>query len=240
MDSDDISHPDRFKIQADFLRNNPQFQIISSWYAIFQNKKINYLVTPNNDDSQIKKSLSLYSPLSHPGICLRKAIMFNENYDQTDIEDYELWLRLLKKVNFHIIPKILVYQRFRQDSLSRSNISKNYETHYKIQDPYYTSDFRNYFKIYDEIEELKIRGWREYFYGSRKKAFNYWAKLKWNIFKDYKIPLAIIVMSLPKKLFIKFKELRVRYRIEYCLKYFSKTNKLARGDFNNIIKKLGE
>ncbi len=40
MDGDDISEPDRFKIQLDFLKKNPQYQLVGTSMKIFDGEKV--------------------------------------------------------------------------------------------------------------------------------------------------------------------------------------------------------
>lgn len=165
-------------------------------------------------------------------------ILKNGGYRNKVFEDYELWLKICDKVDFFIIPEVLLYQRNLKNSLSKNNILDKYKIQYEIQKPYYDHEKIKMFGLNDMNEQLKFRGWREYFYGSRTMAYKYWMKLGWSILKDYKVILALFIMLLPKTIFVLFKEIRFRYRVEYFLLYFSRNNNTIRTNFNNVMKSL--
>lgn len=228
MDADDISHPSRLKTQYDFLNANLDYDIISSWYAVFNNDKIKYVVPTFQNHSEIVKGLSLYSLMPHSGCLLRKEkILRSGGYYGEAFEDYSLWLKIMGNTKFYNIPKVLIFVRFRSDSLSRSNLVDKHKLIYSIQSPFY-DNLDDFFGIYTHKEKNKVRGFREYFYGSPKLARKFWLQDGVNLLLDYRILLAYVVSFLPNKIFIKFKESRVRFRLIYLIKYFSTENKMLR------------
>jgi hypothetical protein len=158
-----------------------------------------------------------------------------EGYRNLVFEDYDLWLRIMKEINFYIIPEILYFLRFRSDSLSRDNIKEKYKVYYNIQQPYYDESFGEYFGITDKSKVLEKRGWREYFYGKKPAALKFWKKLGFVILLKPRVLFAILTLLLPGKFFIKLKELRIRFRLEYLVSYFSNINKESRETFYKIL-----
>ncbi len=237
MDSDDLSHPERLEKQYLFFRRIPGDKIISCWSAYFKKNNISFIINDKLESSTIKKNLLLHSYISHPGAFFSKSVVINNGgYKGEVFEDYDLWLRIRNKVNFYIMPEVLIFQRIRKDSLSRENYFKKQKIHYAIQVPYYSNNI-NDFGIENIFETIKFCGWREYFYGCRRNAIKNWTKLGWKYFLDLRILIATIIMFLPENYFLKFKELRLRYRLNYLIKYTSRENKLLRYEFFKIANK---
>lgn len=107
---------------------------------------------------------------------------------------------------------------------------------YDIQSPYYDENFSKRFKLSDQ-EALKLRGWREFFYGTEKKASQYWKKLNPGIFSDSRILIASIVLLFPQSFILWFKENRVKFRLMYFMKYFKSKNAYMRKFLASYIKK---
>ena len=110
FDSDDINLNNRLKIQYEFLKRNPQISIVGSDVFEFNNQSKNlFLKTMKNDLNFVKNSLR--NPLNHPTVLFRKKdIIKSGSYKNIKFfEDYELWLRCLKKgLNIHNINLPLV------------------------------------------------------------------------------------------------------------------------------------
>ncbi|HKI77601.1 MAG TPA: glycosyltransferase [Ignavibacteriaceae bacterium] len=236
MDGDDIAHPLRFEIQLNTINENPELDMVSSWYGIFNENNLLYINKTPVDDTSIKKSLMLHSVISNPGVVFRKeAVMDVEGYDflHEDYwpEDYSLWLRLIDKAIFYNIPKALIFQRYRTGSVSRKNLQLTQERIYQLQEPY----INDYIENKSPKEKYRLLGWREYFYGRKSRVLRYWMKLNFQLVLEIKILFGIITLLLPERYFIEFKESRLRFRLGYLLTYFTKINKENRKIFNRII-----
>jgi glycosyltransferase involved in cell wall biosynthesis len=112
MDADDVSLPERLKVQVLFLENHPEIACIGSRaraiYADGRPSKI--LWRPTHEEST--KFLSLFeTPLLHPTVMGRASIMRKYLYNPSlaRSEDYDLWSRMLAD-NLRItnIPHILL------------------------------------------------------------------------------------------------------------------------------------
>ena len=133
MDSDDIMLPDRIQIQLDYMTDHPDIVCCGANIHVFSN--------PNSENLAIKKFGNktnhpieinmemVYRTntdwfMNHPTLCYRKsAIMsiggYNEDEKYKIIEDYELYVRLLKKYGvLHNIPNILLYYRIHTSQLT--------------------------------------------------------------------------------------------------------------------------
>jgi glycosyltransferase involved in cell wall biosynthesis len=103
MDADDLMHPDRLRLQAEFLGASPGIALVGSCVRLFPCHRIregnreyvrwqNGCVTPD----EIAVNLYVESPLAHPSVMLRREVLLRLGgyVDGPFPEDYELWLRL--------------------------------------------------------------------------------------------------------------------------------------------------
>ena len=238
MDADDIAVPTRFEEQLNFLNSNPDYDVVSSWYTLFKNKKIKYVIKTVETDFQIKQRLMLHSEIVHPGVMYRKGIVEKYNGYSTDgVEDYELWLKLKNEAKFYNIQKVLTFYRI-SDSSSTITKSEEFKSKkYLVQQPYYENLSTN-FHLNHEHEENKIRGWREYFYGDKVKARKFWRKNNTRSLADIRLYSAIITTYFSNYHFEKFIKSNIKLKLKYYLNYFSKQYKELRNNFKELIKVL--
>ncbi len=237
MDADDLSVPWRFQTQLQFLEDCPPQTIISSWYAVFDRDRIQYCIKTPVRSEEIKKGLLLHSFLSHPGLMFRKNVLldhggYHNNVPLDAFQDYETWLKLKDVAVFTNIPEVLVFHRYRPNSLSNTLRNKR-QTIYTIQAPYY-KDLQREFTISSVEEEHRYRGWREYFYGSRVAARMEWKKIGAKLFYTPKVLAAFLISYLPEPFFTAFIELRLRYRLETMTSYFSAESVRLRKTFESM------
>jgi glycosyltransferase involved in cell wall biosynthesis len=239
MDADDLSVPWRLENQFRALSQLPRNTILSSWCAVFSDGHVDYLVRTPTTSDEIKKGFLLHSYISHQGLmCYKNVLEENGGYcsdaEVDAFEDYQTWLKIKDNVNFHILREILILMRYRRDSLS-NNLGYKQRIMYSIQQPYY-DDLQFHFNITDHIEESAYRGWREYFYGSKMKAREYWAEMGSMIIHHPRIIIAWFVTFLPEHYVVLFKEARMRYRLQYYLHYYGTESRSLRKIFNNLVK----
>lgn len=95
MDSDDISMPERFEKQWNYMEQHPELDVLGCSVAEFEDdpSKPSYLrVCPKNIDKVIK----FRSPLNHPTVFFKKkAVLEAGGYQHCLLmEDYFLWVRM--------------------------------------------------------------------------------------------------------------------------------------------------
>lgn len=235
IDADDISHPDRLLHQTKFLNSNPETDILSSWYAVHDLKRILYPIKTLTNHNDIKRRLLLSSEIVHSGVIYRKnKVIEIGGYRETVFEDYDLWLRLSGTAVFRNVPEILLFIFVRSDSRSRKNIRLRYQDHYETMNRIYTDSGLKQFDLNAKSEIMIYNGWREYFYGDKQKARRIWKSLGFDLFTNTKIVSAWFVTFLPDSWFVAFKEFRWRFRLNYILTYFSKSNRIIRRDFSKL------
>lgn len=99
QDVDDISLPNRLKIQISFLKENPDYGFCGSNIIVKQNIRRNIKVSEFSD---IKRSLFFRNCFWHSTIIIRKKTfekygLYDENFLYA--QDYELWCRWIYKYN---------------------------------------------------------------------------------------------------------------------------------------------
>ena len=120
MDADDISLPDRFKIQMDFLLNNPDVGVCGTQIKTFGEKifQTKHKINPNFLDM-----ISSSWVVNHPSIIIRKNLNPIYNLRYKHCEDYALWLDMSFRTKFFNIDKILLYYRIHSNNTSIKNES---------------------------------------------------------------------------------------------------------------------
>jgi len=116
MDADDICRNDRFELQLEYLKTNPDIDIVGSYFTEFDpDSGERYAVREVPESHEEIASTARYrSPLNQATVMFRKdPVMEVGNYeDVRRLEDYRLWVRLLVDgATFGNIPESLVHVR---------------------------------------------------------------------------------------------------------------------------------
>lgn len=99
MDSDDFSHPNRFRVQIEAMRKNPRIDILGS--AINEVDKagtIHNTIKYPKGDEEIRRYITRRNPLAHPTVCVRRsAIQRFNRYPEVPVnQDWALWFVCLQ------------------------------------------------------------------------------------------------------------------------------------------------
>lgn len=103
MDGDDISKPDRFEKQIEFMKKNPQVDILGSWIDEFiekdNNIKIRSIRKVPEKNNEICLKLKSICAFNHPTVMYKKSKVIEVGSYLQDfvLEDYYLWIRLAQK-----------------------------------------------------------------------------------------------------------------------------------------------
>ena len=117
MDSDDISHPERFERQLAYVEAHPQVDVVGTDIAEFyedphkETLRVRACPTDHGDIAVMGKKRN---PMNHVTVCMRKsALLACGGYESLLLlEDYYLWLRMLAGgCVLGNIPESLVYVR---------------------------------------------------------------------------------------------------------------------------------
>ncbi|MCK4553264.1 glycosyltransferase family 2 protein [Candidatus Pacearchaeota archaeon] len=118
LDSDDICFPDRFKIQCDYLEDNPHIFLVGSSAIVIDEKGEKIGIFKKYDNyKKIKKKLTKTNCMIHPSIMFKNAgdIFYRKKFQGS--EDYDLYLRLLtSEKNLTNLQDILLKYRISENS----------------------------------------------------------------------------------------------------------------------------
>ena len=124
MDSDDISSPDRFKKQIEFLTTHPNIDMVGSWVTEFDGEPDNIYskrVLPT-EPNEVYKFAKFRMPVNNNTIVFKKTPVQEVGSYQiaTGFEDYEVCGKLLNKgYKIANIPEFLVNMRAGQGMMNR-------------------------------------------------------------------------------------------------------------------------
>jgi hypothetical protein len=129
MDADDICHPERLAAQHAFLGDHPALGVVGS---LVEGRTLDgqplgpgmarYLAWSNRlcEAAAIARERFIESPLVHPSVLVRRAVLEDGYRAGPFPEDYELWLRLLGQgVAMAKVPRVLLTWRERPDRATR-------------------------------------------------------------------------------------------------------------------------
>ncbi|MCL2749325.1 MAG: glycosyltransferase [Alphaproteobacteria bacterium] len=143
-DHDDISVPDRFARQVEFLDENQDAGVVSGWLEHFG--KTNFITSYHpEENAQIKAHLiATGCILAHPAAMIRKSVLINNNirYEEkySPCEDYMLWCRLMEFTEFHNIQDVLLrYRNFDGNTSNRQKKrmkNKDFEVRLFVENKY--------------------------------------------------------------------------------------------------------
>mgnify|MGYP003588782889 CR=1 FL=1 len=136
MDSDDLIHTERLEKQINFLKNNPNFDLVSTSLLSIKNNndvigaRIYLPKTVTKKDALIGNSGIL-----HASILAKKSWCRRNFYNEKNAlaEDYELWLNAAIKDDLKVgfLPEYLYYYR-EEGNATKEKMLRGYTTQIKI------------------------------------------------------------------------------------------------------------
>ncbi len=127
MDSDDLSMPDRFQKQVDFLDMHSEVGLVGSQVRVIPNNKIREY--PQDNDIIEDMLVCGGNYFWHPALMIRKSVLTSNQiyYDPAFVtcEDYDLFCKLIGKTKFANLPEILFHYRWNKQN---TTYTKQYQT----------------------------------------------------------------------------------------------------------------
>lgn len=124
MDADDVSMPERFKKQRDFLLINSEISCVGSWYMEIDDygRQISNRILPTESDD-LRKYCFKRAPFAHPSVMFRRNLIESAGFYPADtylMEDNVLWGSALKAgLKFANIDEFLFKFRIDRDFFNR-------------------------------------------------------------------------------------------------------------------------
>ncbi|MGE4578837.1 MAG: glycosyltransferase family 2 protein [Desulfuromonadales bacterium] len=140
MDSDDICHKNRLKLQYRFMEKTPQCIASSAHYKKIKGSKItssskHYF---QKKDKEIRVEMLRNAPIAQ-GCAIIRRELFEEHevrYDEDYLycEDYEFWRQAMKYGSLHILNRPLLYYRQHEGQVTRKHTVIQVENANKIRE----------------------------------------------------------------------------------------------------------
>lgn len=138
MDTDDICHPERFRLQIKFLSEHPEIDLVGAQITEFIDRYDNiigqrWVPTMHKD---IMAFLKNRCPFNHMTVAFRKdAVLKSGNYKPWHFnEDYYLWIRMaLAGCQFANLPDTLVNVRVGKEMYARRGGWKYFKSEAALQ-----------------------------------------------------------------------------------------------------------
>lgn len=127
MDADDLSKPDRFRVQVDFLNSRPEIAVVGTGCEIIDRdgtiqKEKRYCCNPED----IRRELLERNCLCHPTVMMRRKALsdFRGPYRPAFLfaEDYDLWLRMSRHHEIANLPLPLLQYRVDASRISPDRV----------------------------------------------------------------------------------------------------------------------
>lgn len=134
MDADDVSMPERFEVQVNFMDKNPDIWIVGSrfWSMDETLKKVNWDNDVPTDPDEIRERLLHSCCIGHPTVMMRRRLVesiggYDESESYRAVEDYELWLRASRRYRIANVPQYLLKYREHSGQVTRElgQVQKN-------------------------------------------------------------------------------------------------------------------
>ena len=138
MDADDIAVPERLEMQVEFLRENPDVDVLGGYVAEFDHDPEcpNGVRTVPCGSSSIARCAPYKCPLNHPTVMFRKSSILDAGSysSRRCMQDYELWMRLLDRgYTIANLPEVLVNARAGEEFYTRRGGLEYAKTEARLQ-----------------------------------------------------------------------------------------------------------
>ena len=208
IDSDDLNVPVRLEKQVNFIKSNPEYDIIGSWSVYFRNPcKVLFLLREPVENKDIYEYLNLHNPVNSSTVIYKKSLIKKAKYseDFTAYEDYELFFRIRDEVKFYNLPEFLAYTRLRNDSRTRTGEGIDI---FNLINDYAVRHLINAGRKRDQFYWATTSAWQNFFYGEKNDSRSYFRRVP-----SLKNFTALAATLLPEKTFRKLIESHIKYRI---------------------------
>ncbi len=124
IDQDDIALPDRLSMQVDRLKCAPDCVALGSWATLIddQGSEIGHRRTPISGD-EILKTMRWRNAIMHPTVAFRRDVVESVggySPHAANVEDYELWLRMLPYGTIMALPEYLTKYRIHSGQMTQT------------------------------------------------------------------------------------------------------------------------
>ncbi|MBE0641940.1 MAG: glycosyltransferase [Bacteroidales bacterium] len=124
FDADDIAHPEKFSIQMDFMRKNPEVGVLGTTaLRIGPRGEVLGKWKLRGQSDHIRARMLFHNAFVNSSVIFRNdvlsALRFTEG--MAPCEDYLFWWKMIQGTKAHILRRSLTLYRVHQDSLTGAN-----------------------------------------------------------------------------------------------------------------------
>lgn len=125
MDADDISLPERLRLQVDFMRKNLQVDVLGTgMYLMDDARKIVGSSFRPEFHEDLQERMYRENPFAHPSVMMRRSFLEAlGGYDERlrRAQDADLWLRGYRRFRYHNLQEPLIQYRVQPKPTFRSS-----------------------------------------------------------------------------------------------------------------------
>lgn len=186
MDADDVSLPERFAQQVEFLRSHPEVDVVGGSQECIDSRGYPLAVwhPPASHDEIQECALTGSGTISHPTVMMRrKAVLAVGGYreEMMPAEDYDLWLRMGECGQLANLPDIVLRYRMHDASVSATLQRRQLgQMQAAVND---ACERRGL-----PVRDLQIPAWRPV---DRESRTEYWMAHGWRAFERRDVAAAI-------------------------------------------------
>lgn len=136
MDGDDISLPDRFQRQVDYLAAHPDCGLVGTQIMFMDpdGRPIAPMPNPQEHEAIVQTMLDGNESVSHPTVLFRTAVArsiggYSNQYKHA--EDIDFFLRMAEATTVANMPELLLHYRQHAKSIGRTQTEAQAEAHYR-------------------------------------------------------------------------------------------------------------
>ena len=125
MDADDVSLPERFSKQVQFLERNPDVGVLGSdfWTIDISGKRL-FATTFSSKHGYLRWCLFFQNPFAHPTMMMKRDLIREAggySVQYLHAQDYDLWMRLSSETQLAMLRENVFQLRIHADSISTRN-----------------------------------------------------------------------------------------------------------------------
>lgn len=157
MDTDDISLPERFKTQINYMKSNLAVDVLGTSLLEFEESTDNIISEKKSPEKNIENYIKFRNPINHPTVVFRKSKVIEAgNYKEINLfEDYYLWARMIVRgCKLANIDSPLLYFRTSLDTYRRRGGIKYVKAEFNLQSEFLKIGLIN---PYEYIRNIVIR-----------------------------------------------------------------------------------
>ena len=136
MDADDVSISTRFSKQVSYLEKHAELAVLGGSFQAIDKDGNNLYIYHAKQGKNLLKYYLMPSPIAHPTVMMRRDIIVKNEfyYDEqySSAQDYDLWLRIIKKFKIDNLPDVLLRYRIQANSISISKRQEQQNNAYEI------------------------------------------------------------------------------------------------------------